>query len=99
MAQLSRRNFLKFLVATGILSHELDLEKLFWIPGEKKIFLPSPGISISQIVAIEMERILLHIKYLFEQDHMFYQTLDDGTKLLSNRTFLVPLNCKLGVRK
>lgn len=38
---MNRRDFLKYLLATPIAA-ELDVEKLLWVPGEKKIFIPEP---------------------------------------------------------
>ena len=70
---LTRRDFLQ-LFALGVVGHELDLDRLLWVPGEKTIFLPTnPTISLSQIVAIELERILPKIVTLFERDDMFYR--------------------------
>lgn len=36
----SRREFLR-LLASSTLAHTLDIDKLLWVPGAKKIFLPS----------------------------------------------------------
>lgn len=37
---LSRRNLLK-LIASGVVGHTLDIDRLLWVPGEKTIFIPS----------------------------------------------------------
>jgi hypothetical protein len=37
---MNRRELLK-LVGLGVVNHTLDLDKLLWIPGQKKIFIPS----------------------------------------------------------
>lgn len=37
---MKRRDFLKFLLASAAAEY-VDYEKLLWVPGEKKIFLPS----------------------------------------------------------
>jgi hypothetical protein len=42
---MNRRKFLQSLAAGIIASHELDIDRLLWVPGQKKIFLPeSPKI-------------------------------------------------------
>lgn len=70
---LTRRDFLR-LIALGVVAQELDIERLLWVPGEKTIFLPSnPTISLSQIVAMEIERMLPKIRTLFERDDIFYR--------------------------
>lgn len=37
---LNRRNFLR-LLALGVVGHELDIDRLLWVPGSKTIFIPS----------------------------------------------------------
>jgi hypothetical protein len=70
---LTRRDFLR-LIALGVVAQELDIERLLWVPGEKTIFLPTnPTISLSQIVATEIERMLPKIRTLFERDDIFYR--------------------------
>jgi hypothetical protein len=71
---LSRRKFLLSLIASGVAYHNLDFDRLLWIPGEKKIFIPSNthALTLSQIVAAEWARVLPHVKYLFERDDTFY---------------------------
>jgi hypothetical protein len=71
---MNRRELLK-LISMGALGHALDVDKLLWIPGQKTIFLPPvrPGMDISQIVAIELERILPKVRDLFTRDTVFYE--------------------------
>lgn len=77
---MNRRNFLKFLMsgAAGIAAYDtLDLEKLLWVKGET-IVVPSsytPALTVSQIVAIEMERIIPTLRTLFERDDIFYKEI------------------------
>lgn len=93
---MNRRDFLK-LIALGIASHELDIDKLLWVPGEKKIFLPPEGVSISDIVAVEMERMLPKIQHLFERDDYFYAVLTKQRKvILEGSEMRVPLEVKPG---
>lgn len=74
-SQWTRRDFLKLLLSTPIAA-TLDVEKLLWIP-EKTIFiLPARlYLSVSQIMAIELERIVPHIRELFERDDTFYRIM------------------------
>lgn len=65
-------------------AHTLDIDKLLWVPGQKTIFLPPIneyskiiGLTHSQIIAMELERITPHIKSLFERDDMFYRVLSN----------------------
>lgn len=38
---LNRRDFLRALLSSTVVAATVDVEKLLWIPGEKKIFIPS----------------------------------------------------------
>jgi hypothetical protein len=87
---MDRRHFLK-LIALGVVAHELDLDKLLWVPGEKKIFLPPKGVSLSEIVSVEIERMLPKIQSLFERDDYFYQILKKQDALIMARQMRVPL--------
>jgi hypothetical protein len=62
----------------GVIGHELDTDRLLWIPGQKTIFLPSTsitGISWSEILRTEMDRYASRINELFERDCLFYAAL------------------------
>ena len=74
-----RREFLKFL-AMGVAGHVLDPEELLWVPGKKTIFIPDmpKGITTSQIIALELERIVPKIRDLFERDDLFYSALKEN---------------------
>lgn len=71
---VNRRAFLRIL-ALGVVGHELDIDRLLWVPGSKKIFIPSPGLTNSQIIAAEWARIAPKISSLFERDMTFYRIL------------------------
>lgn len=71
---VNRRAFLRIL-ALGVVGHELDIDRLLWVPGSKKIFLPSKGLTESQIIALELARIAPKIASLFERDDVFYRLL------------------------
>jgi hypothetical protein len=72
---MNRRSLLK-LLSLGAVSHTLDLDKLLWVPGEKTIFLPPiHRLTESDIISIELARILPTIKNLFNREDMFYRSL------------------------
>jgi len=93
---LSRRTFLRLAlsgVAGTLASQELDWDRLLWVPGRKTIFIPNnPTISVSQIVAIELERVLPRIREIFERDDLFYKLLRDGKamSIYSDNKLTVP---------
>src|SRR5215510_12386188 len=94
---LNRRQFLRLLasgVAGTIASQELDWDRLLWVPGEKRIFLPSKTISLSEIVAAEIARITPHIRTLFERDDMFYRILKNTEEMSFTKEIQVPLDWK-----
>ncbi len=75
----NRRQFLK---ALGISSTALvlDPELLLWVPGQKKIFLPSELVkpiyfNESAIIALELERLTPYIRDIFASDNLFYTTM------------------------
>ena len=78
---MDRRHFLK-LIALGVVGHELDLDRLLWMPGQKKIFIPPQGVSISEIVAVELERMIPKLRELFERDDYFYHVLQKQDALI-----------------
>lgn len=94
---LNRRTFLRLFasgVAGTVASGELDIDRLLWVPGAKKIFLPNnPTISLSEIVAIEYMRILPTLRTLFDRDDTFYKLL--STNKISSREMSIPLHYKL----
>jgi hypothetical protein len=75
---MNRRQLLK-LLGLGVIGHTLDVDRLLWVPGAKKIFIPEPRnhvfFSEAQIIAIELERVLPKVKELFERDIYFFQNL------------------------
>lgn len=88
---MNRRQFLELLIAGGV-GLTLDPDRLLWVPNQKKIFIPSGKIlTESQIIAAEWNRILPHVRHLFERDDTFYHMLDDGSEISANRPFIIPL--------
>jgi len=79
--QVARRHFLKLLTlgVAGLHVKEIDVDQLLWVPGKKKIFLPSSpirsGVSYAQIIDLELQRVIPHIQALFERDDTFYRIL------------------------
>lgn len=95
---MNRRSFLKLLSA-GVIGYELDIEKLLWVPGQKKIFLPAPKhiVSLNEIVDIEIRRVLPQLRQLFERDDIFYRTLSSGHYTISGKdgeNLKIPLNVR-----
>jgi hypothetical protein len=91
---VNRRAFLRIL-ALGVVGHELDIDRLLWVPGSKTIFLPTEthkSLTTSQIIALEMERVLPKIATLFERDDTFYRLINKkDIEQVSSRPMRVPL--------
>lgn len=93
---MDRRAFIKLLSAGAIGStYDWDLDKLLWLPGQKKIFIPNK-IRTAQIVAVELERIIPHIKRMFERDDVFYQVIGNGKVQIAGSNLNVPFQMKPG---
>lgn len=76
---MNRRELLKLLLS-GAVGHTLDIDRLLWVPGAKKIFIPNevPWIhkpSIAEIIATEQLRLIPRVKELFERDDVFYMNI------------------------
>lgn len=91
---IDRRSFLRHLLSLPIAA-TLDVEKLLWIP---KPIITIPGLTVSQITAIKLNRLLPKLKYLFDRDDTFYTLLSkDRTEIVSpDRRFRIPLIIELG---
>jgi hypothetical protein len=90
---MHRRAFLR-LLTTGIVGHELDLDKLLWIPGKKTFFPPIGTLTSSEIIAAEFERIIPKIQGLFERDDLFYRLINRPVEKVSSRSMRIPLEEK-----
>lgn len=97
---MNRREWLK-LALTGAAGLTLDLDKLLWVPGHKKIFIPSGrSLSYSQIVNVELGRIVPHIQLLFERDDTFYRIIrDHKVESISSRKMRIPLIIRPGEKE
>lgn len=94
---MERRSFLR-LLALGVVGQQLDIDRLLRIPGQKTIFLPIiHRLTESQIVALELERILPKIRTLFERDDIFYKAIKSrNIEKISSRLMSIPLIIKPG---
>lgn len=91
---MNRRQLLK-LLASGVVGSTLDVDRLLWVPGAKTIFLPTPTIhrpTDAQILAFELERIIPHIKDMFEKDSRFYQRLENGKVEIAGKNIEFPFS-------
>lgn len=79
---MNRRDFIRSVVKAGAFaSLDIDWDRILYVPGERKIFLPSTHhITESQIVAAELARILPYVRNLFERDDIFYAKLSERRK-------------------
>jgi hypothetical protein len=72
---MTRRDLLKFFLVTSA-AEFIDYEKLLWIPNEKKIFiLNKPILNETQILAMELEKLIPGLSQLFERDNAFYEPI------------------------
>lgn len=89
---MERRAFLR-LLAMGVASHTLDLDRLLWVPGAKKIFIPAPIKLVNMHAILELydkDR----IRMMFERDDEFYKAIKKRTIILSSKTVRVPIHTK-----
>src|SRR5262245_25500931 len=76
---MNRRDFLKILSASSA-ALVLDPEKLLWVPGEKKIFLPPDEVLMTHTTILEGALGLYHdiVKEVFRQDPLFFKAVHKG---------------------
>jgi hypothetical protein len=72
----TRRTFLKLLFM-GAGAQVLDPDLELWVPGQKTFFLPNfpPGISLAQVISVEMSYLVPRIQELMQRDDLFYQMI------------------------
>lgn len=93
---MNRREFLRASIIL-LSSQAIDPEELLWVPNKSRIFVPSmPRVpmSMSAIVALETERIMPHVRILFERDDTFYKELYKRKSVVSSREIRIPLIIK-----
>ena len=93
---MNRRDFIKYLLTTAAAS-TIDYEQLLWIPSQQiavpTIYKP----KLSDIIAIELERILPQMRTLFERDDVFYQAISErSVEIIDNKSMRLPLIIKPG---
>jgi hypothetical protein len=90
---MNRRQLLK-LLASGVVGSTLDVDRLLWVPGAKTIFLPTTIVrpSDAAILALELQRIIPHIKDMFERDSVFYQRLEGGKVEIAGKNIEFPFS-------
>lgn len=94
---MNRREFFR-LGAAAIAGLAIDPEELLWVPSRSRIFVPGIArLSTSQIVAAEMERILPHVRTLFQRDDLFYRSLGRAP-VVSSREIRIPLIIEPGAK-
>lgn len=49
---MQRRDFLKILASSATAAYTMDWEKLLWVPGEKKIFIPPETIFLDYKICV-----------------------------------------------
>lgn len=91
---MTRRQLLK-LIALGVAGHTLDIDRLLWVPGTKKIFIPDnltrTTLTVLQIVELELQRIVPKVRTLFERDELFFRAIENKLPIVSSRNIRVPL--------
>jgi hypothetical protein len=90
---MNRRSFFKASIA-ALAGLAIDPEELLWVPSRSRIFVPSNLIrpNISEIVALEMERMLPYVRTLFERDDTFYSILQKKTTIGRTGDIRIPLS-------
>lgn len=79
---MNRRRFLR-LLGLGIGTAAFDPEKLLWIPGQKKIFIPNKIEDNLDyyLDSLMLERITPHITLLFENQSRLLSYLKEPRRL------------------
>lgn len=93
---MNRRNFIKLLgLGTGALLVPEPVRKYFFFGGVKtRIYRP----NISEIVALEYERMIPKVAELFERDDIFYaQIAKRDLNIVSSREIRIPLDLSKGL--
>lgn len=76
---MDRRRLLK-LLALGVVGLELDIDRLLWVPGEKKFFIPTGNLAqeFNRLIDLQVQRNLTELLQLFERDYRFFTMINDG---------------------
>lgn len=77
---IDRRKFLQILGGSTASLYALDLDKLLWVPGGKKIFLPPEQrlIYASEVAMSQWEHTVNIIRELYNKDNLLYKMIVDN---------------------
>lgn len=79
---IDRRRFLQILGSSAVAAYALDPEKLLWIPGQKKIFIPPPRrlIYASELHASDEGVTMKLLEEIFGHDKILYEIIYNEPK-------------------
>lgn len=77
---IDRRKFLQILGGSTASLYALDLDKLLWVPGGKKIFLPPEQrlIYASEVYMAEFSHMLDTLHEIYNSDNLLYKIITDN---------------------
>lgn len=75
---MHRRQFIKLITSSALAAYALDPEKLLWVPGEKKIFIPPARklIYASELLESELAHFGIAVRDLAEFNSFFYNVVE-----------------------
>lgn len=94
---MKRRSFLRALLGSAVAAHELDIEKLLWVPGQKTIFVP----PVSTLPPFELDNTSIIFLSWHEGGVRVYQWRGGDPFVISQRsrsTLDVGLNAQMNAQ-
>lgn len=75
---MDRRQFIKLIASSAVAAYALDPDKLLWVPGEKKIFIPPAKrlIYASELLESELNSFGVAVRDLSEFHSFFYNVIE-----------------------
>ena len=75
---MNRRQFVKLIASSAMAAYALDPERLLWIPGEKKIFIPPERklIYAAEIAESELNSFGVAVADLSEFHKFMYEVIE-----------------------
>lgn len=75
---MHRRQFIKLITNSALAAYALDPDKLLWVPGEKKIFIPPEKrlIYASELLESELNSFGVAVRDLSEFHSFFYKVIE-----------------------
>jgi hypothetical protein len=75
---VNRRQFIKLISSSALAAYALDPERLLWIPGEKKIFIPPERklIYAAEIAENELHSFGVAVSDLSELHKFMYEVIE-----------------------